>query len=87
MPLLIQKGADVNRKDEKGSTPLMIAAYLKDKENVKRLLNAGADATAVNQDGQTFRNLSNLVLKLTYCQHTLTQKIKQAFHAQNQRSC
>ncbi len=86
VPLLIQKGADINCKDDNGFTPLMIAACMKDKQNVKNLLNAGADVSAVNPAGQTFRNISNFGVKLTYCQHILPQKLKSVFSKQqNQR--
>jgi ankyrin repeat protein len=51
----ISAGADVNARDEKGSTPLMYAAFSnKEPEGViKVLLSAGADINATNIGGRT----------------------------------
>jgi ankyrin repeat protein len=50
--LLITKGADVNAKGIQGHTALIFASYNRRLENVKLLLEAGADpdATAADDD-------------------------------------
>ncbi len=45
---LIQRGADVNELDANQDAPLVIAAYKGYTENVRTLLEAGADVTAVD---------------------------------------
>ncbi len=45
---LIQKGADVNELDANQDAPLVIAAYKGYTEIVEKLLEAGADITAVD---------------------------------------
>ena len=51
---LIEKGADVNQKDEKGNTSLLISAERKEEINiVKILLEHGADTNAVNDRGES----------------------------------
>lgn len=53
--VLIAKGADVNLKNKRGTTPLMTAVMSRGSsaENVKLLLAAGADTDAHNNDGET----------------------------------
>jgi ankyrin repeat protein len=52
--LLIQKGANVNAKDEFGSTTLLSALYLdNNKEIVELLLNKGADINVKNEKWET----------------------------------
>ncbi len=52
--LLIQKGANVNARDEFGSTALLSAVYFdNNKEIIELLLNKGADVNAVNKWGNT----------------------------------
>jgi ankyrin repeat protein len=45
--LLLEKGADVNAKDEGGKTPLCLAIYTENNEIVKLLLSYGADPNVV----------------------------------------
>jgi ankyrin repeat protein len=45
---LIAGGADVNELDPNGDAPLVMAAYLGHAEIVRKLLDAGADLTAVD---------------------------------------
>jgi ankyrin repeat protein len=54
---LIRHGADVNTKDEKGITPLMIAASTPScsPSMIRYLLRAGADPTIKNADGEDAR--------------------------------
>ncbi|MCH3908160.1 MAG: ankyrin repeat domain-containing protein [Sphaerochaeta sp.] len=54
---LIRHGADVNTKDEKGVTPLMIAASTPScsPSMIRYLLRAGADPTIKNADGEDAR--------------------------------
>ena len=47
---LIQKGVDVNELDANQDSPLVIAAYKGYSEIVKKLLEAGADITAVDPE-------------------------------------
>jgi hypothetical protein len=49
----IAKGADVNRADKNGGTPLHWAAARGLADIVRLLLDKGADATAVDADGDT----------------------------------
>ena len=48
---LIDAGADLNLKNNDGSTALITAAFFGQKEIVKYLLEKGADKTAVNNHG------------------------------------
>jgi RNA polymerase primary sigma factor len=47
----IQRGLDVNSKDSEGRSPLMLAASKGDIEICRLLLEAGADPTVVDKDG------------------------------------
>lgn len=49
----LQNGADLNCKDKKGQTPLILAGYYNNKEIVKLLLDAGADINAQDNVGYT----------------------------------
>ena len=52
--LLIDKGWNVNQKDEEGNTPLLLAAgYRKEKNIVKLLLENGADPDVKNDQDET----------------------------------
>ncbi len=50
---LIDKGADVNKRDEQGDAPLNIAALQRDPDLVKYLLDHHADANPRGSDGMT----------------------------------
>ncbi|XP_004681011.1 PREDICTED: fibronectin type 3 and ankyrin repeat domains protein 1 [Condylura cristata] len=50
--LLIEAGADVNRRDKDGKTPLMVAVLNNHEELVQLLLEKGADATVKNEFGK-----------------------------------
>lgn len=58
--LLLENGADVNRKDAKGNTPLMAAALGGQTSLVMALLHRGADVNAENDYAET--PLSNAVI-------------------------
>ena len=45
---LLQSGADVNVKDDRGATPLMYAAAVGSEAMMRRLIEAGADVNARN---------------------------------------
>lgn len=47
---LIQKGVDVNARDEFGNTALHFACIFANKEIIKMLLEAGADVFATNNE-------------------------------------
>jgi HEAT repeat protein len=51
--LLLKRGADVNKEDEKKNTPLMFAAPKCDRETLRMLLKAGAKVNAKNWSGLT----------------------------------
>jgi ankyrin repeat protein len=50
---LIAKGADVNAKDNHGTTPLMFAALMERAEAAKVLIEKGADVNAKDPEGWT----------------------------------
>lgn len=50
---LLSKGADINARNKKGSTPLMFASYYGRYYNAKLLIERGADLKLKNKDGQT----------------------------------
>jgi len=50
---MLDHGADVNAKDQRGITPLMYAAAVGSLEAMQRLLDKGADANARNAAGST----------------------------------
>lgn len=50
---LVERGVDINEKDNEGSTPLILAAILGNAEVVGLLINKGADIEAKNAHGQT----------------------------------
>lgn len=59
LPLLLDKGVDVNRKDERGSTALMVAMDNQGHKGVAReLVRAGADVNAENKNGSTALHLA-----------------------------
>lgn len=57
--LLIDAGCDLNLKDASGNTPLHIAAYSGLPEYVKLFLEAGADATLLNNENKTARQCNS----------------------------
>lgn len=65
---LIDAGADINAVDDNGWTPLM---HANDVECVRLLLNAGADVSPKNKDGQTA-----LAMALKYDQEEIVQLLK-----------
>jgi ankyrin repeat protein len=53
VPLLIEKGANVNAKDSSGNTPLILAVAKKDIEIIKLLIEKGANVNSKNNYGDT----------------------------------
>lgn len=62
---LIERGADVNLKNERGTTPLMTAIMSRGAtvENVKLLLAAGADANVRDNEGKTALEFVDIYVK------------------------
>ena len=57
-PVLIEKGADVNRKDNDGNNAMMLAAkWYSHMEVLKAMVNAGLDINAQNNEGDTLLHL------------------------------
>lgn len=50
--LLIKAGLDVNVKDQRGNTPLMVACFFNKPNIVKSLVAAKADLTIKNNEGK-----------------------------------
>lgn len=51
--LLLERGADINKRNQSGDTPLCIAAFVYYHDVIELLLEHGADIDKQNQDGQT----------------------------------
>jgi len=47
---LASSGANVNARDDRGRTPLHVAAFMKQRDAMKALVDAGADANALDAD-------------------------------------
>ena len=58
MKLLIDAGADVNRPDTNGQTPLMLAVNEQLSGLIELLIKAGADVNMQNKEGETAVNLT-----------------------------
>lgn len=58
--VLLEKGVDPNRSDEQGNTPLHEVAQRNDREIARLLIEAGADADAVNKAGKKPWQLSGI---------------------------
>jgi ankyrin repeat protein len=56
--LLLDKGGAIDARDDRGRTPLMIAAGLGHDEVVDLLLGRGADRTLRDKGGQTAADLA-----------------------------
>ena len=70
---LIEKGADVNMKNNEGHTPLMWAACNRNAGTVKKLIKAGADVNAQDNLGKTA--LMYAVMPVMKCQWVLYWKM------------
>ena len=66
---LVEIGVDVNKKDERGKTPLMYAILFKQPQIVAYLINKGADYRATDSNGNSIsdyaeKSKSEEILKL-----------------------
>ncbi|TDI47618.1 MAG: hypothetical protein E2P02_02860 [Acidobacteria bacterium] len=57
--LVEECGADVNARDQEGSTPLHNAASMGHVELIEYLLSKGADVTAINREGRSTADMAN----------------------------
>ena len=55
---LIERGADVNRRDRKADCPLSFAVYGRDEAIIQQLLDAGADLYFRNPNGETLLHVT-----------------------------
>lgn len=76
--ILIRAGADVNAKDDKGSTALIQAAASANKDVIRRLLNAGADTTLRDNKGRTVFDAIRDVSKM-FCENNDPKIISKIF--------
>ena len=60
LELLVKNGADVNARDNTGSTALMMASYEGNVDVVKMLLENGADLNATEKSGKTALSIAKL---------------------------
>ena len=67
--LLLSKGANINVKNQRGETPLFLAADYKYIEVVKLLLDKGVDINQVSHDGQTAYQVATPKIKAIIMEH------------------
>ena len=80
--LLVSKGADVNRCDAQGDSPLLAAIWRKSSQLVTLLLNAGADPNIANNKHETA-----LYLACRQEHFEIASKLIDAFADTNPESC
>ena len=51
--VLLARGAEIDKKDDNGRTPLLCSAFSRCKEVIQVLLDRGADPVKTNNGGQT----------------------------------
>ena len=62
--LLVQNGADINQKDNNGTTNLHSATYLGDVKTVETLVRNLADVNIENRNGETALHIASFIGKL-----------------------
>ena len=75
--MLVKAGADINARDNRGTTPLMKAAATGNLEAAQALVDAGADVNAMNSDGKTAITLAAEKMPNPVIQYLIAHGAKQ----------
>jgi ankyrin repeat protein len=84
--LVEEAGADVNRRDANGYTPLHHAAARGDDELIRYLVGLGADVTAVARSGQTTADMANGPVQRVQ-PYPSTIRLLEALGSKNNQNC
>lgn len=84
--LFLDAGADINRQDEKGNTPLMYAAIHGDHKMIALLMERGADERIQNKNGNNALHLCKYNKDPDSCRRIIINKQKNQFKQQVRNS-